>query len=50
MVTSMRSHAKVSKFLWIEALKTIIYVVNLVLTKAVLRKPFYLFKVWKPNL
>jgi len=36
--------------LWIETLKTVVYIVNRVLTKTVLRTPFELFKGWKPNL
>jgi len=46
----VRSHAKLPKFLLIETLKTTMYIVNQVLTKAILRKPFELFKGWKPNL
>jgi len=41
---SMRSYAKLPKFLWIEALKTIVCIVDQVLTKVVLRTPFELFK------
>jgi len=44
MVRSMRSHAKLPKFLWIEALKTTMYIVNRVLTKVVLRTHIELFK------
>ena len=43
MVRSMRSHAKLPKFLWIKTLKTVVYIVNRVLTKTVLT-PFELFK------
>ena len=50
MVRNMRIHAKIPKFLWIESLKTVVYIVNRVLTKVVLLTPFELFKGWKPNL
>lgn len=46
----MKSSAKLPKVLWIEALKTIVYIVNRVPTKTVLRTPFELFKDWKPSL
>jgi len=50
MARSMRSHAKLPEFLWIEALKMVGYTMNWVLTKTVLRTLFELFKCWKPNL
>ena len=37
MVMSMRSNNNVPQFLWIEALKTTMYILNLVPTKAVQR-------------
>ena len=50
MVSNMRSNRKLSQFLWIEALKTIVYILNRVPTKVVLKTPFELFKGWKPSL
>jgi len=50
MVRSMRSNRKFPQFLWIEALKTTVYILNRVLTKVVLKTPFELFKGWKPSL
>ena len=44
MVRSMRSNRKLSQFLWIEALKTTMYILNRVPTKVVLKTPFELFK------
>ena len=50
MVRSMLSNSKLPKFLWIEALKTIVYILNRVPTKAVPKTPFELLKRWKPSL
>ena len=50
MVKSMSSNTKLPQFLWIEALTTIVYILNRVLTKVVSKTPFELFKGWKPNL
>jgi len=50
MVRIMRTHTKLPRFLLIETLKTIVYIVNRVLTKVVLKTLFDLFKGWKPNL
>ena len=36
--------------MWIEALKTAVYILNRVPTKVVLKTPFELFKGWKPSL
>ena len=36
--------------MWIEALKMVVYILNRVPTKAVLRTPFELFKGWKLSL
>ena len=36
--------------MWIEALKTIAYILNRVPTKAIPKTPFELFKGWKPSL
>ncbi|RYE20620.1 MAG: hypothetical protein EOP45_10745 [Sphingobacteriaceae bacterium] len=44
MVRSMRSKTKLPQFLWTEALKTAVYILNRVPTKAVLKTPFELFK------
>ncbi|WKA08973.1 hypothetical protein VitviT2T_026653 [Vitis vinifera] len=50
MVRSMLSSSKLPKFLWIEALKTAVYILNRVPTKAVLKTPFELLKGWKSSL
>ncbi|KAJ9685151.1 hypothetical protein PVL29_017257 [Vitis rotundifolia] len=50
MVRSMLSSSKLPKFLWIEALKTAVYILNRVPTKAVPNTPFELLKGWKPSL
>ena len=50
MVRSMRSNMSLSHFLWTEALKTIVHILNRVPTKVVQKTPFELFKGWKPNL
>ena len=50
MVRSMSSNRSLPHFLWIEALKTIVYILNRVPTKVVRKTPFELFKGWKPSL
>ena len=50
MVRSMRSNSKLPESLWTEALKTAVYILNRVPTKAVPKTPFELFKGWKPSL
>jgi len=50
MVRNMKSHVKLPNLLWIEALKMALYIMNWVLTKAILRTLFELFKGWKSNL
>ena len=50
MVRSMLSSSKLPKSLWVEALKTAVYILNRVPTKAVSKTPFELFKGWKPSL
>ncbi|WKA11122.1 hypothetical protein VitviT2T_028652 [Vitis vinifera] len=50
MVRSMLSSSKLPKFLWIEALKTAVYILNRVPTKVVPKMPFELLKGWKPSL
>ena len=50
MVQSMLSSSKLPKSLWIEALKMTAYILNGVITKAVAKTPFELFKCWKPSL
>ena len=50
MVRSMLSSSKLPKFLWTEALKTTVYILNRVPTKAVRKTPFELLKGWKPSL
>ena len=50
MVRSMLNSSKLPKSLWIEALKTTVYILNQAPTKAVLKMQFELFKGWKPNL
>ena len=50
MVRGMRSSTKLPQYLWCEALKTTMYILNRVPTKAVPKTPFELFKGWKPSL
>ena len=50
MVKSMLSSSKLPKFLWTEAVKTVVYILNRVPTKVVLKTPFELLKGWKPSL
>ena len=47
MVRSMQAYAKLPEFLWNEALKTAVYILNRVPTKAVSKTPFEIFKGWK---
>ena len=49
MLRSMRSNTKLPQYLWSEALKMTVYLLNQVPTKAVLKTPFKLFKCWKPS-
>ena len=44
MVRSMRINYNLPHFLWTEALKTVVYILNWVPTKAVPKTPFELFK------
>ena len=46
----MLSNSKLTRFLWIEALKMIVYIINRVPTKAISKTPFDLWKGWKPIL
>ena len=50
MVKSMRSNCNLPHFFWTEALKTTVYILNRVPTKAVTKTHFELFKDWKPSL
>ncbi|KAK2420702.1 putative mitochondrial protein [Trifolium repens] len=50
MVRSMLSNSNLPKSLWNEALKTTVYILNRVPSKAVPKTPFELFKGWKPSL
>ena len=50
MVRSMLSSSNLPKFLWTEALKTAVYILNRVPTKAIPKTPFELFKGWKSSL
>ena len=50
MVRSMRINTKLPQYLWSEALKTVVCILNRVPTKAVPKKPLELFKGWKPSL
>ena len=50
MVRSMLSSSKLPKILWSETFKMVVYILNRVPTKAVLKTPFELFKGWKPSL
>ena len=49
MVRNMLSNSDLPKFLWIEALKTTLYILNCVPTKVVPKTPFELWKGWKPS-
>ena len=46
----MLSSSKLHKFLWTEALKIAVYILNRGPTKAVPKMPFELWKCWKPSL
>jgi len=50
MVRSRLSNSNLSKSLWDEALKMIVYILNCVPIKVVPKTPFELFKGWKPSL
>jgi len=50
MVWSMFSSSKLPKSLWAKALKTTMYILNRVPTKAIPKTPFELLKGWKPSL
>ena len=50
IVRSMRSNTKLPQYLWSEALKTTLYILNRVPIKAVPKTPFELFKGWKLSL
>ena len=50
MVRSMLSNSNLPKFLWTDALKTAMYILNRVPTKVVPKTPFELWKNWKPSL
>ena len=50
MVRSMRSNRSLPHFMWTEALKTAVYILNRFPTKAIQKTPFELFKGWKPSL
>ena len=50
MVQSMLSNSNLPKFLWTDALKTAMYIINRVPTKVVPKTPFELWKNWKPSL
>ena len=50
MVKSMLSSSKFPKFLWTEAFKIAVYILNRVPTKVVPKTPFELWKCWKPSL
>ena len=44
MVRSMKSNKKLPQYLWIETLKTTVYILNRVPTKVVSKTPFESFK------
>ena len=50
MVRSMLSNSILPNFLWTGTLKTTVYILNCVPTKAVPKTPFELWKNWKPSL
>jgi transposase InsO family protein len=50
IVRSMLSNSELPLFLWSEVLKTNVYVLNQVPSKAVPKTPFELWNGWKPSL
>ena len=50
MVRSMISHSNLPKSLWVEALKTVEYILNRVPTKATTKTPYELWTGKKPSL
>ena len=50
MVRSMLSNSNLPKFLWTNTLKTTMYILNRVPTKAISKTPIELWKNWKPSL
>ena len=50
LMDMVRSNRKLPQFFRIEALKTIVYILNRVSTKAISKTTFELFKGWKPSL
>ena len=50
MVRSMLSNSNLPKFLWTDALKMTVHILNRVPTKVVPKAPFELWKNWKPSL
>lgn len=50
MVRSMLSNYELPLFLWSEALKTVVYVLNWIPSKAVPKTPFELWNGWKTSL
>jgi len=50
MVRSFRRNSELPNFLWIEALKMAVYILNRVPTKVVPKALFKLIKGWKPSL
>jgi hypothetical protein len=50
MVRRMLSNSELPLFLWSEALKTVVYVLNQVPSKAIPKTPFELWNGWKPIL
>ena len=50
MVRSMLSNSNLPNFLWTGTLKTTVYILNRVPTKAVPKTPFELWKNWKSSL
>ena len=50
MVRSMMSYANLPISLWMDALRTAVYILNRVPSKAVPKTPFELWKGWKPSL
>ena len=50
MVQSMLSNPNLPKFLWTNALKKVVYILNRAPTKVVPKTPFELWKNWKPSL
>lgn len=50
MVISMISNSSIPLFLWSEALKTTVHILNRISSKVIPKTPFELWNRWKPSL